>query len=420
MYRLSQAHYTRSLLPIAALMAFGGCAVEGTPQYVFAPQASPLSVRLAPNAHSPRLAIDATGMLMLLAVYGTAERSQLAVLMSHDGGDTFVHKIDVSASDADVQGWGESSPAFAVGGDDYEHVVWQQTRDGRDELVASKMLLWGNAFDPAITVPIHERPATSAYPSVAVAGGTIFVTWLDDRPPHDKDIFPVYLGILHDGGKRFANVRVSSASCPCCRPAVLVGPDNTVYVAWRWVFPGDVRDIVVAASRDGGMTFGKPVRVHDDGWSIKGCPEAGPSLAFFRNRLYVAWHTVTPAGEQIASVAYSVDDGRTFSPPERVSRNILDANHPRLVATKTSLLLTFEGRDPQQNAGWGASRAYFAASDGGAFSDPQPLSDGRFTVMQPEILARDEATVFVAATQTRNGRSSIVLFRGRKNVEEAQ
>src|SRR5690606_10406730 len=55
---------------------------------------------------------------------------------------------------------------------------------------------------------------------------------------------------------------------------------------------GNVRDIAVAVSEDGGRSWGEPIRAHEDGWRIDGCPHAGPSLAWdVDGRLHVAWYT---------------------------------------------------------------------------------------------------------------------------------
>ena len=68
--------------------------------------------------------------------------------------------------------------------------------------------------------------------------------------------------------------------------------DGTTYVAWRHVYPTNLRDIAVAHSTDGGRTFCEPVRVSEDHWQIDGCPEDGPSIAVTADGvLHVAWPT---------------------------------------------------------------------------------------------------------------------------------
>ena len=92
---------------------------------------------------------------------------------------------------------------------------------------------------------------------------------------------PVYLTRSTDGGHTFApNRRVSIGEvCPCCRTALVSGTDGSLYIAWRTVLPGNIRDIVVARSTDGGATWSAARRVHADDWVFEACPHAGPALA---------------------------------------------------------------------------------------------------------------------------------------------
>jgi hypothetical protein len=60
--------------------------------------------------------------------------------------------------------------------------------------------------------------------------------------------------------------------CFCCKTAIASGPDGSVYVAWRHIYPPNVRDMAVARSTDGGRTFAPPVRVSTDGWALDGAP----------------------------------------------------------------------------------------------------------------------------------------------------
>jgi len=116
-----------------------------------------------------------------------------------------------------------------------------------------------------------------------------------------------------DGGKTFGpSVVVDGGVCPCCRTSLAAGADGSVFVAWRKVFAGDVRDVVVAKLAPGAAAFGAPVRVHADGWVFPGCPHAGPSLAVDgQGRLHVAWYT-GKEGRQGLWHAVSADGGRTF------------------------------------------------------------------------------------------------------------
>jgi hypothetical protein len=104
-------------------------------------------------------------------------------------------------------------------------------------------------------------------------------------------------------------------ACPCCRTGIATARDGTLYLAWRAVLPGNVRDIVVTRSSDRGASWSEPVRVHADDWVIDACPHAGPALQVdSAGSVHVAWWT---GKEGAAGVYYarSADGAHTFGPP---------------------------------------------------------------------------------------------------------
>ena len=147
----------------------------------------------------------------------------------------------------------------------------------------------------------------------AAPDGSFYVAWLDGR--HGKSA--VYVTRSLDGGRTWSpNVRVGAGeACPCCRTTIAAASDGTVYLAWRAVLPGNVRDIVVARSSDGGITWSPAVRAHADDWVFDGCPHAGPSMQVdAAGRVHIGWWT----GREGAAGAYyarSDDGARTFSEP---------------------------------------------------------------------------------------------------------
>jgi BNR repeat-like domain len=150
----------------------------------------------------------------------------------------------------------------------------------------------------------------------AAPGGALYAAWLSS----DRRKSATFLARSTDDGRTWsAPSRVNAGeSCPCCRTALASPGGDTVYVAWRQVFPGPagtVRDVVVARSSDGGATWAAPVRVHADNWVFDGCPHAGPSLQVdAAGCVHVAWWT----GRQGAAGVYyarSDDGARSFRAP---------------------------------------------------------------------------------------------------------
>jgi hypothetical protein len=87
---------------------------------------------------------------------------------------------------------------------------------------------------------------------------------------------------------------------------------------WRKVFPGDIRDMVLSRSRDGGRTFEAATTVHADRWKITACPHRGGQVAAdARGRLYAVWYTEGAGGRPDVLFA-TAPDGRRFGAPRRV------------------------------------------------------------------------------------------------------
>ncbi len=219
-----------------------------------------------------------------------------------------------------IEPHGESPPKLAYGNDGSLYALYVVSRliPGRRFPGAAVRFIrspdGGHTWEPPTTVTDDSVVFGSHnFHSLHVApDGTVFVSWLDGRGGKSA----VYLTRSTDGGRTWhKNSRVSvNEACPCCRTSIETAPNGVMYIAWRTVMPGNVRDIVVAKSIDSGTTWGEAHRVHADGWVFDGCPHAGPSLKLdSRGRLHVAWWT---GKEGAAGVWYArSDDGEHFGEP---------------------------------------------------------------------------------------------------------
>ena len=202
---------------------------------------------------------------------------------------------------------------------------------------------------------------------------------------------------------------------PCCRPTVAFGDKGEVYVAWRKVFPGDIRDMVLATSTDGGKTFSSPVKLADDNWQLHACPDSGPSVVNAGGRLYAAWFSEGNNKSGIR-VAVSKGGGRSFSRPEIVSEHIVDANHPQLsVSEDGRVVLAFQGRiETKSQERWNPVQAFVAAVDeSGEVSTPQALTSTQRSAAYPFVLSASAGRVLVSWTATSGDSHEVELCRGR-------
>jgi hypothetical protein len=138
---------------------------------------------------------------------------------------------------------------------------------------------------------------------------------------------------------------ITGGVCYCCKTAIASGAGNSLYLAWRHVYPNNMRDIAFTVSRDGGKTFAPPVRVSEDKWQLEGCPDDGPSMAVDpAGAVHVVWPSVvTENGGPVKALFHAVTrDGKVFTPRTRIPTQGM-ANHPQLaIDAKGSLMVTWD------------------------------------------------------------------------------
>ncbi len=322
-----QRFATRAL--VAAVAACSRAAAPG-------PEFGPALTLAEQGGTNPTVAVDPVAGGVLLAWVGETEGRADVYLarVSADGEPSAPVRVNDLPGDAAPH---EQAPAqVGVGPEGNVYVAWQNNTpvEGRrfpaSDLRFARSTDGGLSFEPAITVndDAGGLPASHTFHDLTVAAdGTVYVSWIDSRERARREAegggeagaaLPgpeIRIARSNDGGRSFGrSVVVDRDACPCCRTSVAVAPDGTVYVAWRKVHDGNVRDIVVARSEDGGRTFASPVRVHADGWVIDGCPHAGPAIGVdSAGRLHVAWYTGRE-GRQGVFYAVSEDGGRSFGP----------------------------------------------------------------------------------------------------------
>jgi hypothetical protein len=364
----------------------------------------------------PRLAADPSGTIYMLALYGGPNPTRLGLFASHNGGDSFGEPVPVTDAGAEVISHGENSPSLAFGATEI-YALWEQRREkGGTDLMFARSVNFGRSFESPIQVPDKADASPNIFSNLRVSpDGTVYAVWLDGRQA-GPGTFSVYLARSTDRGASFEpNREVARSACPCCRPAIAFGPQEEVHIAWRKVFEGDIRDIVVSTSRDGGRSFDEPVRVAVDNWKIAGCPHSGPVLAAAGRRLYAAWFSEGSAGNSGIRISWSDDGGLAFARPLIISRGILDANHPALTVLQDGrVLVAFEGRPPSNGDNWESHQAFLAELGAdGKVSGPVGIPSGGRSVSYPALSVDRGGRVFLGWTESGPQHAAVFLSRAR-------
>jgi hypothetical protein len=286
---------------------------------------------------------------------------------SRDGGGSFRAPVRVNQVAGQATVSGEQPPRIALlsspAGNPPLVVMWTAKSSSGTRLVSARSTDGGQSFGPASVVPGSDASGNRGWESMAVSpNGDPVTVWLDHREvparpagagsggTHQHD------ATTHqsmDGAARaqlskifFANLNDASSAraiapgvCYCCKTSIATGGNGRIVAAWRHVYPGNIRDIAVITSSDGGRTFAPPIRVSDDNWVLDGCPENGPAVALDQgNAVHIVWPSLVQGiggDEPRLALFYATSkDGRRFTkrqelPTEGVPRHPQIAVGPR-------------------------------------------------------------------------------------------
>jgi hypothetical protein len=384
-----------------------------------------------PGRANANVTLSADGDRVAAAWAATgASGTDVYAALSADGGRSFGAPVRVNDAEGEVTSNGEQPPRIVIKGTAVD-VLWVSKRGGVATIRAAASADGGVTFGPARTITPAGLTGPRGWESAAIADdGTLHAVWLDGRnaaphaahassAPHSagghtmhhgdsrQDIYHAMwrAGIGSGANAPVEETAVAANVCFCCKTAI-VSRGHDVYVAWRHLFPGGVRDIAVARSADGGRTFSASVRVSEDNWQIDACPDDGPAMALDADgALDVVWPTLAIDGRTRRMAIFeatSRDGGATFSPRVRVDAATASPAHPRIAA----------GNGPRGAIVWdelaeGARRVMFR-SEGGRATE---ISAGRIATY-PALAAAGDGFV-VAWTDQSNDRSVVHALRVR-------
>jgi len=268
---------------------------------------------------------------------------------SDDGGAHFGSPIRVNDIEGEATANGEQPPRVTMHGRDLS-VLLVSKRSGTAAIRTAFSTDGGRTFAASRTITPAGVTGVRGWESATISDeGVIHAAWLDGRNAAPSTAPHAPGAHHHAGGDMRQDIYhatwrgtdapveglVATNVCFCCKTAVVSRGDE-VFVAWRHLFEGGVRDIAVARSTDGGRTFSPPVRVSADNWKIDACPDDGPAMALTPDgRLHVVWPTLVndPDKARLGIFhAVSADAGSTFSSRERIDgARGTDPAHPRLI-----------------------------------------------------------------------------------------
>ena len=335
-----------------------------------------------PGRANEHVSLASRGAFVVAAWAATSPEAATDIYtsVSLDGARTFSPPVRVNQLAGDARANGEQPPRVALvpRGTSVPDVVvfWLARREGVSVLLTARSIDGGRAFGETTLVPGTNTVGNRGWQALGVSdAGRVDAVWLDHRRMAASSAgrgpatttattntgsahqhhgattttaaaatdgvamaqrSDLYFASL-DGGEARA---ITPGVCYCCKTAIVHGAGDAIHLAWRHVYAGNMRDIAFTSSVDGGRTFGAPVRVAEDQWSVAGCPDDGPSMAVDgAGRIHVVWPTMVTEGTVGTKTLFHAmtTDGRTFSPRVRITSGA-HAHHPQVVAAPDGTL----------------------------------------------------------------------------------
>lgn len=236
-------------------------------------------------------------------------------------------------------------------------------------------------------VAFHDGANSRATYTALAAGpnGALLAAWLDNRNGSQQS----FAAERKPGATTFESALQVHAGepgkgvCPCCPTAALVGPDGTLYVAFRNVSNG-FRDIFVGAKKPGSSAF-ELVQVVPPTWTFNGCPHDGPALARVGDTLHVAWMDARTSTQRCYLASAKLSDLKFGAARELNADGPGSQGNPQLCADSAGTLhavweesLGAEAPAPTAHAGHDHGAAKPVAGAGGRAIVYRALTNGEF------------------------------------------
>jgi hypothetical protein len=193
----------------------------------------------------------------------------------------------------------------------------------------------------------------------------------------------LYTALSLDGGATFLpNRKVADHVCECCRIGGTRDAAGKVVLFFRAIFGPRTRDHALVRLDEAGVP-GPVRRATFDGWEIDGCPHQGPALAVGDDGvLHLAWYTAEGPNGRGVFVSRLAPDGTAVGAPVRVASEESKARHPALLVSGREVVLAWrESRD-------GVTRILVKRSrDGGAtWESPREAARSTGAADQPLLV----------------------------------
>lgn len=262
------------------------------------PYCSTISETTLKTASSAQVNLNNNGEVSVVWAGTDNGARELYYKRSSNGGSSFSKQSNISNTPFSDS----SDPLLAIEGSFNVKAVWVEGETGNRDVVFSKSIDSSVEFLPLNT--ISSAGSDSYCPVITSSLNGTYIAYKGDNKILFSSWSPITLSFTNPQDLSPGPV---SPSCP----AISLGSDGTIYVAWS-----DKNRIWLSASHDGGSTFfNEPKEL-----SSPGDISSSPKIAAIGSRIAVIWEGYASGSKDIF-LSYSEDMGNTFSPPINLSNS---------------------------------------------------------------------------------------------------
>jgi hypothetical protein len=285
------------------------------------------------------------------------------------------------------------------------YVLWQDSMPSGNrnyDIFIKNSVDNGNTFGSPVN--LSNNSGFSEHPQIAAYNNNVYAIWADDTSGNREVLFTR----SEDNGSSFFGTikNLSNSTSDSFNQEIAVFGDN-VYVIWLDRAEGDNAKILLKASDDGGVTFGRTVNI-----SSNANDETFPKVAAYKDSVYIAWNMadgeLDKSDNEGLFFVSSLDGGSTFDNMTKLNPE-KDSGEAQVAAFNDAVYVVSGGLHSVNVDG----PIFMKSNDGGkSFSEPVML-DQNGTFINPtnvEVGAYDEQFSYVAAQVSVSGNEEIFLL----------
>lgn len=285
------------------------------------------------------------------------------------------------------------------------YVLWQDSMPSGNrnyDIFIKNSVDNGNTFGSPVN--LSNNSGFSEHPQIAAYNNNVYAIWADDTSGNREVLFTR----SEDNGSSFIGTikNLSNSTSDSFNQEIAVFGDN-VYVIWLDQDEGDKAKILLKASDDGGVTFGRTVNI-----SSNANDETFPKVAAYKDSVYIAWNMadgeLDKSDNEGLFFVSSLDGGSAFDNMTKLNPE-KDSGEAQVAAFSDAVYVVSGGLHSVNVDG----PIFMKSNDGGkSFSEPVML-DQNGTFINPtnvEVGAYDEQFSYVAAQVSVSGNEEIFLL----------